>query len=192
MANIIKTLVVIIISIILGFIPTYVIAEFSSEIGSSSIPFFLWVIFTVIIAISIRSFSYRTKRPGKKGSWEPPEQIRDKVISSPQFVGRFDRERGLLDSTARLVEPDYAQRYSPLRANPIQMRVIRFRGELLDQNGVSLDEIPVEIKGASDKWVGNIVEGDRVRVEGKREDDGILHAKNAFNYSTNSWVGERR
>ena len=192
MANIIKTLGFIIISIILGFILTNVIVDLNYKIGSTSIPFFLWIIFTVIITISLRSFSNRIGKTRKKSFWEPPEQIRHSVISTPQFVGRFDRDRGLLDSTARLVEPDQAQRYSPLRANPIQMRVIRFRGELLDQSGVSLDEIPVEIKGDIDKWVGSILEGDRLRVEGKIEDDGILHAKNAFNYSTNSWVGERR
>jgi len=29
-------------------------------------------------------------------------------------------------------------------------------------------------------------------VEGNFEDDGILHTRRAFNFSTNSWVGERR
>ena len=71
------------------------------------------------------------------------------------------------------------------------LNIIRFRGELLDQNGTPREFIPVEIKGVAKKWIGSIMEGDRVRVEGKVETDGILHAKNAFNYSTNSWVGER-
>ena len=74
---------------------------------------------------------------------------------------------------------------------PKTLKIIRFRGELLDQNGTPREYVLVEIKGEERKWIGNLAEGDRVRVEGKVEEDGILHATIAFNYSTNSWVGER-
>jgi hypothetical protein len=127
-----------------------------------------------------------------RGKWDAPEKIRSQVVNSPQFVGRFDREKGLLDSTARMVEPVMPDTQIAWMGQQKNINITRFRGEILDQNGSPLEYISVELKGEQKKWVGSLVDGDRVRVEGKVEDDGILHAKNAFNYSTNSWVGETK
>jgi hypothetical protein len=192
MAKVAKLIGLLVISIILAFIPTFIIANsFDSSIGSTSIPYFLWGIFSIIIVLSLRNlWNKGLKR--KTGSWESPEQIREQVINTPQFVGRFDKDRGLLESTARMVEPDRIQYQTAWMSQPKELSIIRFRGEILDQNGSPLEYIPVEIKGENRKWVGNIVDGDRVRVEGKIKKDGILHSKTAFNYSTNSWVGERK
>jgi hypothetical protein len=192
MAKVAKLLGLLVISIILAFIPTFIIANsFESSIGSTPIPYFLWGIFSIIIVLSLRTlWDKGLKR--ETGSWESPEQMRAQVINTPQFVGRFDKDRGLLESTARMVEPDRIQYQTTWMSKPKELSIIRFRGEILDQNGSPLEYIPVEIKGENSKWVGNIVDGDRVRVEGKIEKDGILHSKTAFNYSTNSWVGERR
>jgi hypothetical protein len=192
MAKVVKILGLLVISIIIAFIPTFIIANsFESSIGSTSMPYFLWGILSIVITLSLRRlWSKGLKR--ETGSWESPEQMRAQVINTPQFVGRFDKDRGLLESTARMVEPDRIQYQTVWMSQPKELSVIRFRGEILDQNGSPLEYIPVEIKGENRKWVGNIVDGDRVRVEGEIEKDGILHSKTAFNYSTNSWVGERR
>jgi hypothetical protein len=192
MAKVAKFLGLLVISVLIAFIPTFIVANaFESSIGSTSVPFFLWGIFSIIIIIIFKKFwDKRFKR--KSTAWESPEQMRAQVINTPQFVGRFDKERGLLESTARMVEPDRIQYQTTWMSKPKELSIIRFRGEILDQNGSPLEYIPVEIKGENWKWVGNIVDGDRVRVEGKIEDDGILHSKTAFNYSTNSWVGERK
>ncbi|MBD3205674.1 hypothetical protein GF319_04915 [Candidatus Bathyarchaeota archaeon] len=192
MAKVVKLLGLLVISIIIAFIPTFIIANsFKSSIGSTSMPYFLWGILSIVITLSLRRlWSKGLKR--ETGSWESPEQMRAQVINTPQFVGRFDKDRGLLESTARMVEPDRIQYQTVWMSQPKELSVIRFRGEILDQNGSPLEYIPVEIKGENRKWVGNIVDGDRVRVEGEIEKDGILHSKTAFNYSTNSWVGERR
>ena len=192
MAKVAKFLGLLVISVLIAFIPTFIVANaFESSIGSTSVPFFLWGIFSIIIIIILRKFWDKGFKR-KSTPWESPEQMRAQVINIPQFVGRFDKERGLLESTARMVEPDRIQYQTTWMSKPKELSIIRFRGEILDQNGSPLEYIPVEIKGENRKWVGNIVDGDRVRVEGKIEDDGILHSKTAFNYSTNSWVGERK
>ena len=90
-----------------------------------------------------------------------------------------------------MVEQDKVQFQGTWMNKPKDMTILRFRGELLDQNGSPFEYVPVEIKGEGRKWVGNIADGDRIRVNGKIEDDGILHAESAFNFSTNSWVGQR-
>ncbi len=194
MVNLLKALALIIISPIIGFILTYFLAEMNSEFASSSLPFFFWGISSVFLAIALNFLFNRgdkkREHSGPVSPWGPPEDIRDRVISTPQFVGRFDRARGLLESTARMVTHDSAPYESMSR--PEQARILRLRGELLDQNGSPLEFIPVEIIGQAVKWIGDIVEGDRIRVEGKLESDGILHTRSAFNFSTNSWVGERQ
>jgi hypothetical protein len=192
MAKVIKFLGLFIISIIIGFYLTFYIAENNSAIGNSIIPFFLWGFFAIVITISLNGLITRVGKRGKPGTWEPPEQIRDKVVTAAQFVGRLDRGRGLLESTARMVDNDFTTKGNWFRPGEVNYAVLRFRAELLDRDGIPLENVPVEITAERSKWIGNIVEGDRVRVEGKFESDGILHAKNAFNYSTNSWVGERR
>ena len=154
-------------------------------------PFILWGVFTVISTISLRRLFNRGEKTGKSDAWGSPEQTRDQVVNTPQFMGRFDRERGLLETTARMTVPDRTNHQAWWMGTPEDITISRFRGEILDQNGSPLDYIPVEIKGKTSKWVGIIADGDRLRVNGKIEDDGILHAKNAFNYSTNSWVGEK-
>jgi hypothetical protein len=192
MAKVIKFLGLFIISIIIGFYLTFYIAENNSAIGNSIIPFFLWGFFAIVITISLNGLITRVGKRGKPGTWEPPEQIRDKVVTAAQFVGRLDRGSGLLESTARMVDNDFTTKGNWFRPGEVNYAVLRFRAELLDRDGIPLENVPVEITAERSKWIGNIVEGDRVRVEGKFESDGILHAKNAFNYSTNSWVGERR
>jgi hypothetical protein len=174
-------------SIIVGFLPAYIIANSDVEFPS---PWLLWVILSIIVSIPIRWFIYGKDVSMGKGKWESPEKIRSQVVNTPQFVGRFDREKGLLDSTARMVEPVMSDTQIAWMGQQKNINITRFRGEILDQNGSPLEYISVELKGDQKKWVGSLVDGDRVRVEGKVEDDGILHAKNAFNYSTNSWVGE--
>ena len=189
--NAIKTIVILVVSIGIGFGFTYIIAESSSDIRSSSLPFIMWPIFSIVSVIILRRIFGRGMKKSSGGPWGSPEQSRDRVVNSPQFVGRYDRRRGLLDSTARMVEQDSTQFQTMWMAQAQTLNILRFRGELLDQNGSPLEYVPVEIKGEDKKWVGSIVDGDRVRVQGKVEEDGILHTKQAFNYSTNSWVGER-
>lgn len=176
-------------SVIVGFLPAYIIAN--SDVGFPS-PWLLWIILSIIVSIPIRRLIYGKDISMGRGKWDAPEKIRSQVVNSPQFVGRFDREKGLLDSTARMVEPVMPDTQIAWMGQQKNINITRFRGEILDQNGSPLEYISVELKGEQKKWVGSLVDGDRVRVEGKVEDDGILHAKNAFNYSTNSWVGETK
>ena len=180
MAKVIKLLGIMAVSIVLGVIPTFILVTiFESSIGSTSIPFYLWGVFSIIFVLILRNIgSIGLKR--RKGPWESPEMIRASVVNSPQFVGRFDKDNGLLESTARMVIPDRISYQTTWMNKPQELSIFRFRGEILDQNGSPLEYIPVEIKGEDRKWVGTIAEGDRVRVEGKIE-DGILHAKRAFN-----------
>ena len=114
------------------------------------------------------------------------------MINSPQFQGKLDREMGLLDATARMVEQDYLTTKGAWSGVVKEFNILRIRAELLDANGTPLEYIPVEIKAVKEKWVGNIVDGDRFRAEGKFEADGILHTETAFNYSTNSIVGKKQ
>ena len=185
----IKTIAILAVSTVIGLGLTFIITE-EVDFGPT-LPFFIWVILSLITALIIRALVNRGFRKDTGGAWGPPEESRDRVINTPQFVGRFDRDKGLLDVAARMVALDNLQYQTMWMGQPAHLTVVRFRGEILDQNGSPLEYIPVEIKGESRKWIGNIVDGDRVRVHGKVEEDGILHAKRAFNYSTNSWVGER-
>ena len=189
--NAIKTIVILVVSIGIGFGLTYIIAESSSEIAATSLPFIMLPTFTIISAIILRKLLGSGMKKSGGGPWGSPEQARDRVINQPQFVGRFDREKGLLETTVRMAVPERTSHQAWFMGQAEELTVYRFRGELLDQNGSPLDYIPVEIKGKSNKWVGVLADGDRVRVKGKIEDDGALHAKNAFNFSTNSWVGEK-
>ena len=188
--GVVKMLVIIAVSIGISFIPTFIIAESNYEIASSSIPFFLWGLFTIISIFLIRSLLKRFSREGGD-KWGSPEATRPQVVNTPQFVGRFDKANGLLESTVRMVEQDRTEYQTAMMYTPKSLNVIRFRGELLDKTGAPLEYVPVEIKGESRKWVGSLTDGDRVRVKGKVEKDGILHTKKVFNYSTNSWVGEK-
>ena len=176
-------------SIIIGFLPAYIIAN--SDIGFGS-PWLIWGFLSIVAAIFLRKVIDVEGTPEINVEWESPEKIRSDVINSPQFVGRFDRDRGLLDSTARMVQLDVSEFQTMWMGRPKSLRISKFRGELLGQDGSPLEYISVEIKGDVTEWVGTIVDGDRVRVKGKVEKDGILHAKSAFNYSTNSWVGEKK
>jgi hypothetical protein len=185
----IKTILILIVSVGIGFALTFTIAASISSIGNSSLPFMLWGVFTVIIAIGLRRVSSQGK-VGRRGEWGSPEQTRDRIVSTPQFTGRFDREKGLLETTVRMTVPDRASHQGWWMGQPEDITIYRFRGELLKQDGSPLDYIPVEIRGRTNKWVGVIADGDRLRIEGEIK-DGVLHAKNAFNFSTNSWVGEK-
>jgi hypothetical protein len=190
--NAIKTIAILAVSIGIGFGIIYIIAEISTDFRNSSLPFIMWPVLSLVSVVILRRIiGVGGMKKSGGGPWGSPEQARDKVLNSPQFVGRFDRNKGLLDSTARMVENDSTTYQRMWMSQAQTLSIIRFRGELLDQNGTPREYIPVEIKGVDRKWIGNIAEGDRIRVEGKVEEDGILHAKIAFNYSTNSWVGER-
>jgi hypothetical protein len=190
--TIVRDVLILIVSIAIGFVFTFLIAESSSAIGGSIAPFIFWGVFTIIIAVSIRRLISGRENTIGNGSWGSPEQERANVINNPQFVGRLDREKGLLETTARMVIPDNVNQPSYWSQSGVDYTVFRLRGELLDQNGSPLEYIPVEIRAKEKDWVGNIVDGDRIRVEGKFESDGILHAERAFNFSTNSWVGKPR
>jgi hypothetical protein len=105
-------------------------------------------------------------------------------------VGRFDRAKGLLEATARMVAIDSVRQPSYWSQNGVDYQLISLRGELLDQDGNTLEYIQVEIRAKRKDWIGTINGGDRIRVEGKVGSDGILHAEWAFNFSTNSRVGK--
>ena len=192
MIGIIKAIAFLIISPIIGFILTMLLAISFEDFTQGDTPLYFFAISSILIFVVLNLQFNRGAKKEKHtvSSWGPPEDIRDRVISTPQFVGRFDRSRGLLEATARGIQSDSAEYESMSR--PDQAKIIRLRGELLDQNGSPLEYVQVEIKGQNVDWVGNIAEGDRIRVEGNFEDDGILHTRRAFNFSTNSWVGERR
>ena len=111
---------------------------------------------------------------------------------SPQFKGRFDREKGILEATARMVAPERLSHQAWYHGTPMEFTVYRLRAEILDDMGSPIEYVPIEIRGETNKWVGTLVDGDRIRVEGKFEKDGILHSKNGFNYSTNSYFGEKK
>lgn len=151
---------------------------------------FFWI---VSLAASKRLFlgGAGKKLHSGEGDWLPVAKIRDYVVKAPQFLGRIDRKRGLLEATARKPEYDdvsYEQAWSGVSK---EYRILRLRAELLDDQGNIKDYIPVEIRADKKKWIGNLDAGDRFRVKGEFRDDGILHAKAAFNFSTNSMVGEK-
>lgn len=155
-------------------------------------PFVVWGLGMLLTAIPLRRFINSRIRIQRRSIWEHPEQIRDKAINTPQFVGRVDRERGLLESTARMAAHELVNRGHWFSPSGVNYTVYNFRAEILDQDGTPREYIPVIIEAEASKFVGHIVDGDRVRVEGKFEKDGILHASSAYNYSTNSWVGRRK
>lgn len=183
-----RTIGWIIASIVLGFIAAYIITTF---IGINHEPssFSIWGLCTLILAIPIRRVVCNTIKIEKQSDWERPQKIRDRVFNNPNFVGRLDREKGLLESKVSNIEFDEINQPHWSNTNGISFRIIRLRGVILDHQGVQRDSIPVEIRAKKDDWVGTILDGDRVRVEGKFKDDGILHADTAFNYSSNSIVG---
>ena len=101
-----------------------------------------------------------------------------------------DLQGGLLEATARNVAyPD--KRVSGKGFSARYHRVQRFRAELTDAQGNITRYVPVEVECEEDKWVGEISDGDKVRLQGKFGKDGILHAESAFNLTTNSIVGKR-
>ena len=194
--SIIRTLGWIVGSIIIGFIVTmFIVMPFEGRLDElplgENTPFVVWGVAMIASAIPLRRLLNSMIKIQKRGNWDPPEQIRDKVINTPQFVGRLDRKNGLLECTARMVIPDFVFRTQWYKPGQVQYTATSFRAELLDQNGSPLDYIPVRIEAETSKFVGQILDGDRVRVEGEFEKDGILHATSAYNYSTNSWVGFR-
>jgi hypothetical protein len=196
-ARIIKSLGLIIGSFVLAFIPTYVFAELLHTQMEylpfgNTFPFVMWAVLTLAFIYSGRTLIIRKPSFQRKDGWKPPAQIRDSVINKPQFVGRLDREKGLLETTARMVTNDGVLQKSYFNQNGVEYTIIRFRGELLDKNGSPLYFVPVYIGAKNSDWIGEILGGDRVRVEGKFERDGILHSDMAFNFSTNSHVGNQK
>ena len=200
MASFIKksllSLVWVIGSIIFGYLVLFLLLApyegrmYEMPFGENT-PWIYWGISTVVVAVLSRKILNSLFTSQRSSAWNSPEQIRHQVISSPQFVGRLDKKKGLLESTARMVTNDMVNMPSFWSQNGEDYNLISLRGELLDQQGSPLEYIPVEIRAKRKDWVGTIVDGDRIRVEGKMESDGILHAEWAFNYSTNSKVGKR-
>lgn len=194
---ILKKIAIVIISIILGFLPPAAIAM-SYEGTSGGFPFgteglfFIWLISSVIISTVVRRFIDTSVQMDGKGLWEPPQSIRDRIVMAPQFVGRLDRKHGLLETTARMVEQDSIAQPTYWSQDGEDYNLLRLRGEILDQHGSPIEQVPVEISAKRKDWVGTIKEGDRIRVEGSFKKDGILHANKAFNFSTNSVVGSRK
>jgi len=196
-ARIFKSLGLVIGSFAVAFIPTYIVAELLGTRMNylpfgNTFPFVMWGVLTISFIYYGRTLVIRKPSFQRKDGWEPPAQIRDSVINQPQFVGRLDREKGLLETTARMVTNAPVIQKSFFNKDGEEYLLLTFRGELLDQNGSPLEYIPVEIRAKRSDWVGEILGGDRVRVEGKFENDGILHSDKAFNFSTNSHVGNRK
>ena len=192
-----KSFGIILASIILGFIPPAIIAmSYEANITDINLSvetlIIIWLLCAAIFSVPVKRVINKNIKTGTKSKWESPNQIRDRVISTPQFVGRLDKQKGLLETTARMVELDMVNQPTYWSQTGEDYNVVRLRGEILDQNGSPREIVPVEIKAKRKDWVGSIADGDRIRVEGKFEDDGILHADSAFNYSTNSIVGNRK
>jgi hypothetical protein len=107
--------------------------------------------------------------------------------------GLVDRQRGLLEGTARNVE----FRETTIRSTGKHFwqaenaRVIRFRAELTDSQGNITQYVAVEIACRADKWAGEISEGDKFRGKGEFKSDGVFHVRSLYNQTTNSMVGER-
>jgi hypothetical protein len=192
-----RTIAWIFVTIVVSFIPAYIIGMSNENRLDElpfgyNLPFVLWLVFAIIIVIPVRRFIVGTIKVRTPSKWGDPKEIRDKVANEPQFVGRLDREKGILETTARSIEQVDVTQSSWGSPSGELYRVIRLRGYILDQNGVVRETIPVEIRAKKENWVGTIVDGDRIRVEGKFKEDGILHTDKAFNFSSNSIVGNRK
>ncbi|MFC1803023.1 hypothetical protein ACFL0D_03540 [Thermoproteota archaeon] len=192
-----RTIAWILVTIILSLIPAYVIGMSNENRLDElpfgyNLPFVLWGVFALILVVPVRRFIVGTIKIRSQSAWGSPMQIRDTVANAPQFVGRLDREKGLLETTARSIEQAEIRQSSWGNPNGVPYKVIRLRGDLLDQNGVVRESIPVEIRAKKDEWVGTILDGDRIRVEGQFKEDGILHTDKLYNFSSNSIVGNRK
>ena len=129
---------------------------------------------------------FKTTRKNNKS-----ELTRKQIIDLPIFPGSVDRRKGIIQATARNVTTDSISNPEALKHKKGGIiSIIRLRAELLDDVGNHIDYISVEIKGESIKWVGTVIDGDRIRVQGKFGKDGVLHSHVGFNYSTNSYFGE--
>ena len=107
-ARIFKSLGLVIGSFAVAFIPTYIVAELLGTRMNylpfgNTFPFVMWGVLTISFIYYGRTLVIRKPSFQRKDGWEPPAQIRDSVINQPQFVGRLDREKGLLETTARMV-----------------------------------------------------------------------------------------
>jgi hypothetical protein len=192
-----RTIGWIILTIILSFIPTYIIGmslerSLDELPFGYNLPFVLWGIFVLIFMVPIRRFITGRFKVQKRSAWGSPEQMRNSIVNDTKFVGRFDRGKGLLESEVRSIEHDEVIETTWASPTGVPYKVIRLRGMILDQHGSIRESVPVEIRSKREEWVGTIVEGDRIRAEGKVEDDGILHTDKVFNYSSNSIVGSRK
>jgi hypothetical protein len=104
----------------------------------------------------------------------------------------FDPRTGILEATARNVSPYPDSKMSGGAFWKAKMnRVVRFRAELTDTQGNITQYVPVEIECDENKWIGQISEGDKVRVQGNYGTDGILHAERAIDLTTKSVVGKK-
>ncbi len=101
-----------------------------------------------------------------------------------------DLPGGFLEATARNVKPPDTRAFGK-GFNAKMHRVQRFRAELTDSQGNITQYVTVEVECEEEKWVGEIADGDKVRVQGKVEKDGILHADRDLNLTTNSIVGKK-
>ena len=112
MVSILKVIAFVIISPIIAFFLTFLLAVSLPGFSYYPMPESFLVISTIIIFVLLNLRFNRSARRGKGESstkisaWGPPEDIRDRVVTTPQFVGRFDRARGLLEATARMIQLD--------------------------------------------------------------------------------------
>jgi len=161
-----------------------------------TVAYIIWIVFTIVTFYFSKRFlpigfwQYGSKGNNSDGKWLPVKKAREKVVNTPRFMGRVDRQMGIVEATARGVEKDKFQKLNKFLMRDIAYNVIRLRAEVLHSEG-NTEYISVEIVGKSSKWAGNIMDGDRFRVKGKFKHDGILRSNYAFNYSMNSYVGVR-
>ena len=154
--------------------------------------YILLAIFTVIGML----VNYRRRPSPKEPQDKKSQPSHPEMFDAPQFKGRVDRKRGIVEATARMVQKDrfYKKPSLAKRAlwpvEDVSIDRIQLRAELLDEEG-NANYVPVVIMGKTDKFVGTIIDGDRFSVKGKFRRDGILYSKKAFNYSMKSIVGER-
>jgi hypothetical protein len=171
--------------------------------------FFFWVIVSEIIGINFGdmegivtfpiflavSYFAQKRFPNifqylRRGNESELQEFpRDEIISLPIFPGSVDREKGIVQGTARNVTNENLSHPTAKAQEVNIINIVRIRVELLDDEGNHVDYIPVEIKGASTEWVGTVEDGDRIRVQGGFLPDGILHSSKGFNYTTNSYFG---
>jgi hypothetical protein len=144
-----------------------------------------WVVLIVTFVV-LQAIMYGSRLLSNKN------KLRQVSTVVPPSKGGFDPRTGILEATARNVSstPDTRMSDGPFWKAKLN-RVLRFRAELTDAQGNITQYVPVEIECDETKWIGQISDGDKIRVQGKYGGDGIMHAERAFNLTTKSYVGKK-